>query len=148
MGFVWDFEVCTTYLLCVSISPLTNIHDRSSCQTGATLSLESLRWCATHAHLWRLASYTIYDLGLSRTPISAPWWRWEQGETLALPVVLYADSSHQSLPLALQDDKQEWRAYLSQLGFNEVSVPSSLIGNHLVHQAFWQLSNYTALGFI
>lgn len=79
-------------------------------------------------------------LGLSRTPISPPRWRREQGETFALPVVLSTDSSHQSLPLALRDDEQKWRAYLSRLGFNEVSAPPPLIGNYLVHQEFWQLS--------
>lgn len=38
------------------------------------------------------------------------------------------------------DDEPEWRAYLSWLGFNEVSAPPPLIGNYLVHQEFWQLS--------
>lgn len=54
--------------------------------------------------------------------------------------ILSSDSSHQSLPLALRDDELEWRAYLSRLGFNEVSAPPPLIGNYLVHQEFWQLS--------
>lgn len=82
----------------------------------------------------------------SRLSISPARWRWEQGETFALPVVLSADSSHQSLPWALRDDELEWTTYLSWLGFNEVSVPPSLIGNYLVHQEFWQLSKSHSAG--
>lgn len=78
-------------------------------------------------------------LGLSRTPISSPRWRRDQEETFALPVGLSADSSHQSLPLALRDDKLEWRADPSRLGFKE--APTPLIGSYLLHQEFWQGSN-------
>lgn len=78
-------------------------------------------------------------LGLSRTPILPPRWRREQEETFALPVGLSADSSHQSLSLALRDDELEWRADQSRLGFKE--APPQLIGSYLLHQEFWQGSN-------
>ncbi len=90
-----------------------------------------------------------YDFGLSRTPVSPPWWRRGQDETFALPVVLSTDSSRQPLPLALRDDEQEWRAYLSRLGFNEVSAPPPpLIGNYLVHQEFGSCPKHTAQGLV
>lgn len=89
--------------------------------------------CNTCTLPWPPIFQSIYDFGLSR-------WRREQEETFALPVGLSADSSHQSLPLALQDDELEWSAYLSRLGFNEVSAPPPLIGSYLLHQVSWQVS--------
>lgn len=108
-----------------------------------------LWWCCATPALFRgLLSLSVYDSGLSRPPIPSAWWRRERGQTFALPVVLSADASHQSLPLALRDDELEWRAYLSRLGSNKVSAPPPLIGNYLVHQEFWQLSKSHSPGHL
>lgn len=102
--------------------------------------------CNTYALSWPLIFiWPWFFFGLSRTPVHPPGWRREQGETFALPVVLLADSSHQSPPVAPRDDKQEWRTYLSRPGFNGVSAFLPLIGNYLVHQEFWHLSKSHSL---
>lgn len=95
-------------------------------------------WCCATPTLFRAPPSISPSmiLGLSRTPISSPRWRREHEETFALPVGLSADSSHQSLPLALRDDELEWRADPSRLGFKE--APTPLIGSYLLHQEFWQ----------
>lgn len=91
-------------------------------------------------HLWFRAVKDFHS--------SPAWWRRVQCKTFALPVVLSADTSHQSLLLALLDDELEWGAYLSRLGFNEVSAPPPLMGNYLVHQEFGSCPNHTAQGLI
>lgn len=73
-------------------------------------------------------------------PYNPPQLRLEYSKTFALPVVLSADSSHQSSPMALLDEWVQCRVYASRLSLNEVSALVPLMGNYLVHLEFWQLS--------